>query len=648
MNRTISHIIILILCLCGIVSSYGSSLKKVSVNGSEYYVYESSKGDTMYGLAYKLGWDIQKIEQYNPGIVSPLDNGQLVYYPIELKENSADTQSAGGKSISTGDSELRHYVKRGETISSISRLYNVDVKTLYKLNPGSDKGIKADTWLLISKGSDADKNGKKYHTIKRGETLFGVAKQNNVSVEALMRANPGITATHFQAGDNIIIPSDGTGLKVVKKIVPETKLTGYKSYRIGKNDTWEKIAAKNGVKVEELKAANSGVEFKNKNYIGIPVYSEVNVEHEVVEVDSLENSPEGLVEIYDNLNGIEDRQTDKVTEVRVCVLLSDPEDRKDKEFLRGFLTAVDRMKNKDFKINLKVVDGQQSSIDIIEKLDEFNPNIVFVTSDSNIPDWIGEYSATSRTPVVNTLDVKDEKYLENPFMIQLITPSEYFNDMVADWILKNYVDYTLVFTGKEDANDALAQSLKSIWDSQKVRHRSVEDLKKMPLAENEKYLLYSYETKKNEVKDFLETVNEAGNRVPLARVAVVGRPNWILYEESLGELLGNNNVMIPSRFYLPKDGPESSRFTVEYRQLFEKNFQKTFPVYAAVGYDSANYFINSFGESGGDINSLGLFGNGIQSDYSLERLSNWSGLLNKLVYIVKFSPFDNIEKIKVK
>lgn len=586
--RKITLLIVLMIAMTG----RAANVNKVVVDGREFYVYEVKNGDTMYGVSHGMNWDVAILKQYNPGSLSPLKKGRLLFYPVVIEKAAKGTPN----------------------------------KLLSEITSGSNKGG--------------------IHTIVAGETLYGVARDNDVSVEALMKANPGISATHFQAGDKIRIPSPGTGVKISIDTVFEKQLTGFKAYKIARNDSWESVANNNGISLDELKAANKGIEFKRNKFIGIPVVSEVKVAREVVKSDPREETLDGIQDIYEDINGIGDADGQFV--VKVAIVADEPSERKDKEFIRGFLTAINRLKNSGQRINLKVFNGTRSSIDNIDALDEFKPTIVFFTNDKYVPGWLSEYAETSRTPLVNTFDVKSNIFQENPYLIQLITPPDYFNEEIAEWYKNNYDGYTLVLTGDVDKNDALAEALVNVWNPQMVRTRSVDDLKKMPLAETGKYLLYSFETKRNEVKDFLTTVEEACNNEPLAKVAVIGRPNWILYDESLEKELAENNVMIPSRFYLPKDAESTTNFNVEYRQLFDRTPQKTFPVYAAVGYDAANYFINSLGKSRGDINALTDSEGGVQSDYSLSRPNNWIGMVNKLVYIVRFTPFDRVDKIKVK
>ena len=135
--------------------------------------------------------------------------------------------------------ELIHVVGKGETIYSISRFYGVNAEDLMRVNGITDPSrLQAGRRLVIPSSSLADiqvspipssssvkQNGSvsqndsasqnsvqalvNYHVV-RGDTLFGIARNNGISLQALLDMN-NFSANHvIKAGDNIKVPGQNT------------------------------------------------------------------------------------------------------------------------------------------------------------------------------------------------------------------------------------------------------------------------------------------------------------------------------------------------------------------------------------------------------------------------------------------------------
>ena len=68
-----------------------------------------------------------------------------------------------------------HTIARGESLTSIAATYNVSVADIIRLNPGSDKLIKAGEQLRIPQS--ANQSATHYHTIQPGETHYSHMQQ---------------------------------------------------------------------------------------------------------------------------------------------------------------------------------------------------------------------------------------------------------------------------------------------------------------------------------------------------------------------------------------------------------------------------------------------------------------------------------------
>lgn len=171
---------------------------------------------------------------------------------------------------------VKHTVSSGETVTQIAQKYKVTPLDIYTLNPDARNGLKEKSVLLIpSKGAvkipvkeqkvvetpSVQKKGNT-HTVAPKETAYGLAKQYNVSVADLEKANPEIK-DGLKIGQVLTIP--GKQQETPKQ---ETKPSKKEEKKEAKNggqnivhevqpkETKYSIAKKYGITLEELEKKN--------------------------------------------------------------------------------------------------------------------------------------------------------------------------------------------------------------------------------------------------------------------------------------------------------------------------------------------------------------------------------------------------------
>lgn len=99
-----------------------------------------------------------------------------------------------------------HTVEKGETLFKISQKYSMNISELRELNPGVDilqpgMKLKVKGKWLINPQTTPVYNGRNVilHEIKKGETLYGLSKQYNTSIEDLKKVN-GVNEFDLQPG----------------------------------------------------------------------------------------------------------------------------------------------------------------------------------------------------------------------------------------------------------------------------------------------------------------------------------------------------------------------------------------------------------------------------------------------------------------
>ena len=126
-----------------------------------YKIYQVEYGDTIESIATKTGTTPNNIKNIN-GLNSNSDLvvGSLIIVPKEenqLFEN--------------------YTVKRGDSIYSIAKTYNVDPSTLLLLN-----GLNKDDYIYPNQNITVPKNGVVVYVTRQGDTVGGII--NNLGIDA--------------------------------------------------------------------------------------------------------------------------------------------------------------------------------------------------------------------------------------------------------------------------------------------------------------------------------------------------------------------------------------------------------------------------------------------------------------------------------
>jgi membrane-bound lytic murein transglycosylase D len=164
---------------------------------------------------------------------------------------------------------IKHKVKKGETIASIAEKYKTSVNSIRSANKLSRKGLYAGQQLNIpiTKASVRSEDGSQsaakaaFHKVKKGDTLSKISKTYDVSIADLKEINNlkqnslkiGQTVRLFRkegdAGKKELAKKEGRSDKTAKG-------TAVKTYKVKKGDSLAKIAKKSGVNLKTLLTLN--------------------------------------------------------------------------------------------------------------------------------------------------------------------------------------------------------------------------------------------------------------------------------------------------------------------------------------------------------------------------------------------------------
>lgn len=126
-----------------------------SIDGN-YFLHKVEKGRTLYSLAKEFNLQQKDIVTLNPEIDEfGIKEGQMIKIPVkEIKQTKPVEVEVSASNYKT------HLVKVGETLYSLSKLYQVSIDSIKLVNNGLPEGLKVDQTILlpIKQGRIASQN----------------------------------------------------------------------------------------------------------------------------------------------------------------------------------------------------------------------------------------------------------------------------------------------------------------------------------------------------------------------------------------------------------------------------------------------------------------------------------------------------------
>ncbi len=192
-----------------------------------------NKGVHFSSIAQVIDMELEEIERLNPiykkqyipktieaqCVTLPMPKiGLLIekqdsLFTIESKDyvGNRSTHSTSTKPSTTAKSFQYHKVKSGETLGTIAKKYKTTVSTIQRMNGLHSTKIYVGQRLKVKKGvpttttrtTPTPTGGKKYYSVRKGDTFGKIAQRHRLSQSQLKRLNPRINISRLSIGQKI-------------------------------------------------------------------------------------------------------------------------------------------------------------------------------------------------------------------------------------------------------------------------------------------------------------------------------------------------------------------------------------------------------------------------------------------------------------
>jgi LysM repeat protein len=165
--------------------------------------HEVKPGETMWEISQKYAIKINSLYRKNM-----MEEGTepVAGTVLSLRSKAASRPDTGRVQPKDVDEKVKfHTVAGGETLYSISRLYNVSVEKLVSMNNIQKNEIKVGQRLKVAEEENIEKEVKrKEHKVLEGETLYSISRKYNVGIDDIKKWN-NLTSNTLKVGQTLYI-----------------------------------------------------------------------------------------------------------------------------------------------------------------------------------------------------------------------------------------------------------------------------------------------------------------------------------------------------------------------------------------------------------------------------------------------------------
>ena len=579
-----------------------------------------------------------------------------------------------------------HTVSKGQTLYSISKMYNTTVEEIAKYNPESAAKLSIGQKLRIPQNTTNDtpvtvvnKEGKDgiYHTIQSGETLYRLSKMYGVTPREICDANPGLSTSNFRVGEVILIP------RPVKSIEVKSDNNGQNNndkkeidivatHKVQKGEKVEDICAKYGITEEELWAANPDVKnrkIKKKMVLNIPA-PKAPVKPQEKKVERELTNHEIFIKVEEYKDSINNSRVGEG--LRVAVILpflldsyAPGEQGRMVEYYQGFLMAVEELKNAGYSFEINTFDSgskEKSLNGLIESGQLDGMDLIIGAMYPNHNKELAQFAQKKEIPLVIPFTSKEDEIFRNPMVYIVNAMQSYILPEVTARFCETFPNANVIFVEDTIAGNKkeFIASLSEEFNSNNTPYTTIAmsnittqetmlpTLKELLKDDKENIIIPTSSSAKT-LGSLLPALVQADiiDTLDIPDYKLFGYPEWQIHAKDTREQMYEVETYFYATFYSHYSLPEVTKFQHDYYRWYNRNIQNIYPRYGMLGYDTGYFFLLAASKFGKDmaekINDMEY--NSVQTGFKFGRVSNWGGLVNKKIYFIHYTPEYKIEKI---
>lgn len=520
-----------------------------------------------------------------------------------------------------------HKIEKKQTLYSISKLYNVDLESIYKLNPELKSVVKVDQEIKIPILDQKINNLKfektnlsnefidtlkftTYKTIK-GETLFSIAKKFNVNVEKIYELNPFLK----------------NGLKESQILILGEKINNKNKPPDHFNIKNLVLSNKSKNKIIDSVVINKVFKPKKTNYkIALLLPFKLD---ETLNID-IENLAKSKSKFPLN------------SELAI-------------DFYFGFKKAINYLVTDEFKINIELFDISNDDSLKLKEIDKYQRlkeiDFIFGPLFSDEFKFISKKAKEYQIPIISPT-TQQNKILHDNIYTSKTNPSQFsLVESLADYCIDSLanINTNIILTTISDRDkketdfvsafkiryNGKQKSLGKIKDSLHIV-KGITGIKNSYLS-NKKNIIIFFSNNKILVSDFINQITLFNKNY---NIVLCGLQSITLYDNLDQDYLNQTSYTFPYQFdlsYIKNDNEIIDNYFNEQGTFPSENYY--------IGFDIASYYLKHLRDNGPEfvhrLDELPSESNYIR--FNFFRPDNTTGFDNRGTYIFKYNNYELIK-----
>ena len=589
------------------------STQKVKIGSKFYYIHIVQKGETLFSISKAYGVSQADIAAENPDIYQGLKSDQALKIPALL------IKAEDLKGVTEDADFIYHIVRKGETLSSIARFYEVSVAVLTKSNVEVENGVQESQVVVIPKKevpvqllrqdsivkpavvqptdtADVISGHVLLHSVKAKETFYSLSKRYSVNLDTLIKQN-----------------AEAQGILKVGFLL-RVPLGAVKTAQVATPNPTAGLAS--GCACDSFKQMSG-------NTVHLALALPFSAKGKSTTPDAGDGKPS--------------------TEQQNFV-----------SYYQGSLIALEMLRDSGYKIDLQVIDSKKDK-DQLKRLSSSTDLIIGPAYTSEIKP-VADYAQQRKVFMVSPLAVVPSIAESNPYFVQVWPTYNQQVEALADYVISNKEgNVILVYESGKDSSELvirLQAKLSAAFPPSKVGE-----------IISKRFFHISYRTAQPFdaiagvfLKAFSKTTsnlvvvpvdNEAFVSDLLSKLAnmrvvyntpiyLYGLNEWQRYKSIDIENYYSLNLHYISPFFVDYSSPRVKHFLTLYRNRFQAEPTQ----FAFHGFDVTYFFVPSINRYGSSLEKCipchkeAL----LQSSYKFQRVGATGGFENTGMFRVRFTP----------